>query len=291
MIGLVRDALATKALHHVPITQFDHHILLLLDGKTRADLDHALEWLEKAGGGGSAEEDAELWYARGLACLRVDHGRGEDGTSSSFISFECTCAISHYLHPPYVIFTLLTCHLPQPTTKPNSPTSLPSHFIILELTTDDEGWTEEIETETYGAKTGLEFIRVVRRRANKHKKARGKEEEKAKKRKDGGGGDPSSLDLAFSSSVHPRHRRALRRFIQAAAWGHVAAMIQTGNLLYENVQDDEEKEKGNKKTLLQQAVEWYTRAANAEEGEQGGHPDAWYNLGTIFYEGGPGVER
>lgn len=39
--------------------------------------------------------------------------------------------------------------------------------------------------------------------------------------------------------------------------------------------------------LAQRAVECYRRAATAGDGG-GGHPDAWYNLGTIYYEGGPG---
>jgi hypothetical protein len=37
----------------------------------------------------------------------------------------------------------------------------------------------------------------------------------------------------------------------------------------------------------QRAVECYKRAATAGQ-EGNGHPDAWYNLGTIYYEGGPG---
>ena len=126
-----------------------------------------MEWLEKAGtlkGGGGEEkeeEEAELWYARGLACLRVDHGRGEDGTRSLLLP-----------HPP--------THPPRSHPPTHPLTHLPPKH--KELLNDAEegggGWTEEIETETYGAKTGLEFIRVVRRRANKHKKAYRKEEEK-----------------------------------------------------------------------------------------------------------------
>lgn len=37
---------------------------------------------------------------------------------------------------------------------------------------EEEGREEEVETERYGAKTGVEFVRVVRRRANRLKQAR-----------------------------------------------------------------------------------------------------------------------
>ncbi len=40
-------------------------------------------------------------------------------------------------------------------------------------------------------------------------------------------------------------------------------------------------------TTTQRAVECYRRAATAGQGGEG-HPDSWYNLGTIYYEGGPG---
>lgn len=43
------------------------------------------------------------------------------------------------------------------------------------------------------------------------------------------------------------------------------------------------------RTSSQRAVECYRRAATAGDGH--GHPDAWYNLGTIYFEGGPGVPR
>jgi hypothetical protein len=100
------------------------------DGKRRgADADKALEWLEKgaqqlqleepqAAAEEEAEEVRELWYARALACVRVDQGLQEGAV------------------------------------------------------VEGEEWVEEVETERYGAKTGPEFVRVVRRRANRLKHAR-----------------------------------------------------------------------------------------------------------------------
>lgn len=112
------------------------HVFALLlcstDGtRIGADADKALEWLEKAGAQmlSSTEQDAptsppsaaeaqELWYARALACLRVDRG------------------------------------------------------MVDGAVVEGEEWVEEVETERYGAKTGVEFVRVVRRRANRLKQAR-----------------------------------------------------------------------------------------------------------------------
>ena len=56
-----------------------------------------------------------------------------------------------------------------------------------------EGWTEKVELETYGAQTGREFVQVVKRRASKERKARGRE----------GGGEGGRGEV--------RHRRGMRR--------------------------------------------------------------------------------
>ena len=102
-------------------------------------MEQAFDWLEKAHTPSiphthththTQSQDPELWYARGVAALRVDQGMSEDD-------------IHTHTHTD----------------------------------TDPQEWSEEVETETYGAKTGPEFVRVVRRRANKHKKARAKEGE------------------------------------------------------------------------------------------------------------------
>ncbi|GAB5037554.1 sel1 domain-containing protein [Nannochloropsis oceanica] len=233
-------------------------IRYLTYGKTRVDLEHAVEWLETAGtrttpsippslahrgdsrGGVKTslspallppgEEDAELWYARGIACLRLDGKDGKEGGEEE----------------------------------------------------EREGWTEEVETETYGAQTGPEFVRVVKRRANKERKARGKE----------GGGEGGRVQMW--------HRRGIRRLVEAGKRGHVEAMVMCGNLLYENGNVEGRRGGGRGggteegKTNLELALEWYWKAVGEggrEGGLEGGHPDAWYNLGRIYAEGGKGVKR
>lgn len=114
------------------------HINTHTDGRRLGpDADKALEWLEKAGSqlqpdhpnssSPSQPEVAELWYARALACRRVDQGLAARGVTAAVDGDE---------------------------------------------EEGGDGWEEEVETERYGARTGVEFVRVVRRRANRLKRAR-----------------------------------------------------------------------------------------------------------------------
>ena len=127
---------------HALIDAIDHHVPTPVGKRRGPDAEKALDWLEKAGkqveGSSSSppdepksvsesepeepppseEEVRELWYARALACLRVDQGLQEGAV------------------------------------------------------VEGEEWSEEVETERYGAKTGVEFVRVVRRRANRLRQAR-----------------------------------------------------------------------------------------------------------------------